>query len=254
MFEDSLVDSGQRLRAGRSRWIVAASLAVQGAVVTAFVALPLLFPAMLPVVVAAPRVAQVVMPKPKVKVEEIEERKPAVATAAIRTPLAQVERVATVRGGGVIARGALPSAGPDEAPSLPAGSGMGTIFSGGPGIGGLGIGDLGGSRVQVVQATPPKPAGPVRISSGVIAGLLLHPITPAYPTIAKAAHVEGTVVLSATIDEHGRITGLQVVSGPEMLRRAAIEAVQVARYQPYLLNGAATEVATTISVVFRMEG
>ncbi len=66
------------------------------------------------------------------------------------------------------------------------------------------------------------------------------------------ARVEGTVVVTATIGKDGRIVGLQVVSGPEMLRRAAANAVKEARYRPYLLNGEPTDVVTTIAVNFRM--
>ena len=250
MFEDSLVDSGQRRNAGRTQWMVAASVAVQAGVLAGFVVVPLMWPAVLPVVIAAPHVAQVVMPKPKVKVETPKPAETRVTNAtALWVPERQPETVATVRGGGVIARGSLSSVGAEDAPMLAGGSGMGSLFAGG-----AGIGDIGSPMIRVTETALPKPAGPVRISSGVIAGLLLNKITPTYPAIAKAAHVQGTVVLSAVIDKNGRITGLQVVSGPEMLRSSAVEAVQMARYQPYKLNGAATEVVTTISVMFRMEG
>ena len=82
--------------------------------------------------------------------------------------------------------------------------------------------------------------------------MLLEPIRPAYPAMAKATRTEGIVVLTATIDRTGRIVGLRVVSGPAILRQAAESAVREARYKPYLLNGSPTEVETTISVNFRM--
>ena len=82
--------------------------------------------------------------------------------------------------------------------------------------------------------------------------MLLAPIRVVYPAIAKAAHVEGTVVVTAMIDKTGRIVGAQVTSGPAMLRAAAIDAVREARYRPYLLNGEATEVETTVQVNFRL--
>ena len=66
--------------------------------------------------------------------------------------------------------------------------------------------------------------------------------------------LKGTVVISARIDKAGRIVGVQVVSGPQMLRSAAVDAVASARYRPYLLNGEATEVETTVAVNFRMGG
>jgi protein TonB len=95
-------------------------------------------------------------------------------------------------------------------------------------------------------------AGPVRVSSGVSDGMLLSPIQPVYPSIARAAGVQGAVVLQATISTAGRIESLHVVSGPPMLRQAAVDAVQTASYQPYKLDGVPTEVQTTITLVFRL--
>jgi protein TonB len=98
-----------------------------------------------------------------------------------------------------------------------------------------------------------KPDKPLRISNGVSAGLLLAPIHPVYPAIAKTARVEGTVVVEAIISKGGTIESLHAVSGPDLLRQAAIDAIRVARYQPFKLNGEPTEVQTTITVNFRMQ-
>jgi protein TonB len=92
----------------------------------------------------------------------------------------------------------------------------------------------------------------VHVSSGVSAGMLITPIRPLYPAIAKAAHVEGTVVVEAIISRAGTIESLHVISGPMMLQSAAIDAIRAARYKPYRLNGETTEVQTTITVNFRM--
>jgi protein TonB len=106
-----------------------------------------------------------------------------------------------------------------------------------------------GPAVPVIRAKAP---GPLPVSGGVTEGMLLAPIQPVYPAIAKAAGTQGAVVLEAVISKAGRIEGLRVVSGPEMLRQAAVTAVQVARYRPYLLSGVPTEVQTTITVVFKL--
>jgi periplasmic protein TonB len=80
------------------------------------------------------------------------------------------------------------------------------------------------------------------------------PIQPVYPTIAVQMHIQGTVVVEATISTEGRIENLRVVSGPAMLVNAAVEAIRMARYRPYLLNGTPVEVETTIHVVFNLDG
>jgi protein TonB len=58
--------------------------------------------------------------------------------------------------------------------------------------------------------------------------------------------------MEAVISKAGRIESLHAISGPQMLRTAALTAVEAARYRPYLLNGEPTEVQTTITVIFQL--
>ena len=87
-----------------------------------------------------------------------------------------------------------------------------------------------------------------------MAGNLLDKTVPQYPAIAKAARIQGTVVLQATISKTGAIQNLRVISGPPMLQQAALDAVRSWRYKPYLLNGDPVEVETTVNVVFNLGG
>ena len=106
---------------------------------------------------------------------------------------------------------------------------------------------LGGRPVPVVHADV---KGPVRVSSMVVAGLLIRKTVPPYPPIAKAMGIQGAVVLQATISKSGTIENLRVVSGPAVLQQAALDAVKTWQYRPYLLNNEPVEVETTVSVVF----
>jgi protein TonB len=108
---------------------------------------------------------------------------------------------------------------------------------------------FGGHAQPVVRAS-----GPVTISSGVATGLLIQRTPPVYPAIAKSARVAGTVQLHAIIAKNGTIKNLRVVSGPEMLRQAAVDAVRTWRYRPYKLDNEPAEVETTINVVFTLGG
>lgn len=145
----------------------------------------------------------------------------------------------------------------DDAPppsSMGGVAGMGAMGSGSAGgvAGGLGLGI--GTPPPVVARAAPKPVGPVRVSSGTMAGSIISRPDPVYPPIAKAAHVQGVVILHAIISKQGTIEQLQVVSGPPMLQTSATDAVRRWRYKPYLLNGEPTEVETTINVNFTFGG
>ena len=144
----------------------------------------------------------------------------------------------------------------DAPPPMPA---TGGVVGGVPG--GMPGGQVGGVIGSIVNSTSNLAAVPkfvpvtpqrVRISQGVTKGLLIHKQEPTYPPLARAARVQGEVVLSAVIDINGQITNLQLVSGHPMLVPSAIDAVKQWRYKPYLLNGQPVEVETTITVIFTL--
>ena len=107
-------------------------------------------------------------------------------------------------------------------PTMSAGVAGMSGMSGGSGVPGGVMGGI-GTAPPVVKQEAPK--GPARVSSGVISGLKISGANPTYPPIARAAHVSGAVVLQALISKEGTIKNLRVISGPEMLRTAATEAV-----------------------------
>jgi protein TonB len=127
--------------------------------------------------------------------------------------------------------------------------GMGGGSAGGV-MGGI-LGGIGSGPAPVVKAAAPKK---IAVSAGVIAGNKLSGATPTYPAIAKAARIQGTVVLQATISKTGTIENLRVISGPPMLQSSAMEAVRGWRYKPYLLNGEPVEVETQVNVIFNLGG
>ncbi len=92
------------------------------------------------------------------------------------------------------------------------------------------------------------PGQAVRVAGGVIAGQILSKVAPVYPAEAKAACIQGSVILHAIIGKTGDIDQLQVVSGAPELQASAIDAVHQWKYKPYLLNGEPTAVDTTITI------
>jgi len=145
----------------------------------------------------------------------------------------------------------------EEAPPPMAATGgvVGGVPGGIPGgsVGGV-IGGIINSTANLAAVPKFVPVQPqrVRISQGVTKGLLIKRVEPTYPPLARAARVQGEVVLSAVISVNGDIQNLQLVSGHPMLVPQAIEAVRQWRYKPYLLNGQPVEVETTITVIFSL--
>jgi len=92
----------------------------------------------------------------------------------------------------------------------------------------------------------------LRVSSRVVEGLKLHVVNPVYPLEARIRHIQGDVLLQATIGKDGLIHDLRAVSGDPLLVVAAKGAVEQWRYRPYLLKGEPVEVETTIKVQFHL--
>ena len=63
-------------------------------------------------------------------------------------------------------------------------------------------------------------------------GKLLHSVAPKYPQAAREKHIEGAVVLEVHIDAEGHVSDAKVLSGPEELRAAALEAILQWHYNP----------------------
>jgi protein TonB len=233
MFEDSTFESNGKIQTRSRGWMVA-TLALNSAIVATLILIPLVHPE------ALPRMAMsflVQVPPPPAPAPQSVARIAPVSSTAMPAPLAAPRR---------IPRTIFLSSTPDPAPSSPIAMLDSGSASGTPG--GLGTAFQSSPAPRVVHPA----AAPLRISSGVAASSILAQTLPVYPAIAKAAHVEGTVVLAASISKTGTVVNLRVVAGPPMLQQAALDAVQAWRYRPYTLNGDPVEVETTINVVFTM--
>jgi protein TonB len=101
-------------------------------------------------------------------------------------------------------------------------------------------------------AEPSSPTTPVLIRGDVKPPRKIVHVAPVYPTIARGARREGTVILRAIIDTEGNVVDLSVVESVPLLDEAALEAVSQWKYVPTLLNGQAVPVVMTVQVDFRL--
>jgi TonB family protein len=80
---------------------------------------------------------------------------------------------------------------------------------------------------------------------------LVQSSPPSYPAEARKMGLSGEVVIDAIVNASGTLNSIQVVSGPDLLRPAALQAVAQWRYQPALLDGKPTTEHVTIILRFR---
>lgn len=169
----------------------------------------------------------------------------ATKTATVKTPPAAKQttpqQAPIVVNGGRVPSVPTPTAAPEAAAP-----GLSTVTSnsGDQAISGI-------VTAPTTAAAQPAPQS-MRISQGVAQGLLMKRVPPTYPPSARQARIEGSVEVLASIGKDGSITGVQVLSGPPILARAATDAVKQWKYKPYLLDGQPVEIQTQITVNFKL--
>jgi periplasmic protein TonB len=109
------------------------------------------------------------------------------------------------------------------------------------------------SSPRVPALAPPaiQPEGPVKIGGDVKEPRLISSALPVYPIGARQSGVEGDVVVKTTIDKSGNVVGMKIVSGPILLRQAALDALHRWKYEPSKLNGQPVAVELQVTIKFR---
>jgi protein TonB len=240
MFEDSLIESGGKLKTARGR-TTTFSFVLEAIIVGIMVLIPLLFTEALPK-------AQLMMslvapppppppPPPPAVVHVVKQVETDIVNNQLRTPTKIPKKVEIIK--------------EEEAPPPSVGV-VGGVPGGVPG------GQMGGVIGGIISNTPvavPKVAVQrVRVSQGVTQGMVLHRVQPTYPPLARTARVQGSVILAAIIGKDGSIQNLHVISGHPLLTQAALDAVKQWKYRPYILNGEPVEVDTQVTVNFTLSG
>jgi periplasmic protein TonB len=129
---------------------------------------------------------------------------------------------------------------------------------------GIGAGDTGAHGAGTITGSLPLPSPPpvpdpppppkiVRVGQGVREPVRIAGSPPQYPAIAREAHIQGTVILEAVINERGTMERVRVLKSEPLLDAAAITAVRGWRYTPTLLNGVPVSVLMTITINFTLQ-
>jgi protein TonB len=106
--------------------------------------------------------------------------------------------------------------------------------------------------VRPTPAPTPVPER-IRVSSQILSGKVISKPVPAYPILAKQAHVFGVVTVEILLDERGNVISAQATNGHPLLREAARAAAMQAHFSPTQLNGQPVKVSGVITYNFVLQ-
>jgi TonB family protein len=112
------------------------------------------------------------------------------------------------------------------------------------------------SQARPTQTTPAGAAQPASGVAPVAVGSLTskakQKVSPAYPAIARAARVTGTVTVFLVINEKGEVENVQKLEGPLQLQQAAADAARRWRFNPTVIDGQPVRVTGYLSFNFAL--
>jgi TonB family protein len=94
----------------------------------------------------------------------------------------------------------------------------------------------------------------VRRSSSVLREQAIKRVEPAYPPLAAAAKVSGSVAVEVEIDEQGDVVSARAVAGHALLKNAAVRASRQWKFKPLKLTGTPVRVIGIIRFNFVLDG
>jgi protein TonB len=104
------------------------------------------------------------------------------------------------------------------------------------------------------EETVPPSNEPIYVTGAVTRPVFLGGSQPRYTEVARHAGIQGTVVMDAVIDEHGRVQNVQVVKALSMgLNQAAVDAVRTWTFKSSTLANRPVSVFYTLTVNFTLQ-
>jgi TonB family protein len=121
--------------------------------------------------------------------------------------------------------------------------------------GGVSGGVVGGVPGGVVGDVPGRvdSTGAVRIGGNIAPPTKIKDVRPLYPDDARAARVQGVVILEARLEPDGTVSDVRVLRSIPLLDEAAIDAVRQWEFTPTMIDGKAVPVIITMTVNFTLK-
>jgi protein TonB len=82
-------------------------------------------------------------------------------------------------------------------------------------------------------------------------GRVRHRVDPDYPEAARPEKLRGVIVLDVVVGRDGSVVDVHAQNGPEVLARAAMDAMRWWKFEPYRVDGQPLVVETTVAMEFK---
>ncbi len=103
--------------------------------------------------------------------------------------------------------------------------------------------------LKTQELTSQKPEA--QVPAEVMEKLLQHRVEPTYPPEAREHNLQAVIALDIVVGRDGTVASMRPLNGPEVLARAAMDALRWWKFEPYRLNGEPAVVETTVAVEFK---
>lgn len=105
--------------------------------------------------------------------------------------------------------------------------------------------------VQKTSETASTAVKQIQVPAEVMERLLIHRVAPAYPAEARKQKLQGIIALDIVVGRDGSVVSMQPLNGPDILARAAMDALRWWKFEPYRVNGEPEAVETRVAVEFK---
>jgi hypothetical protein len=102
------------------------------------------------------------------------------------------------------------------------------------------------SGVKNEETATEKPQA--QVPAEVMEKLLIHRVEPVYPA---GASQQGIIALDVVVGRDGSVVSMRPLNGPDVLARAAMDALRWWKFEPYRINGEPSVVETRVAVEFK---
>lgn len=90
-----------------------------------------------------------------------------------------------------------------------------------------------------------------QVPAEVMEKLLVHRVEPVYPAEARKENLQGIIAIDIVVGRDGAVTAMHPLNGPDVLARAAMDALRWWKFEPYRMDGVPVAVESRVAVEFK---